>query len=191
MKKISILVFGVLFFACTKQTTIPLFNLELATVTFNEYNPCLESLAVDPLLVPLAIQEMLKGKYPSANLVQISEQNDNGTLIYDVRLDNDKEILLRGDATVLVENTASADEIIPTGNLSNKLHSFVAANFPGFVIEGAVKMNEFGNQYIKIQLSQEGQVLFNVAEEFICASGNINAYGYADDDDDGGDDDDG
>lgn len=190
MKKLFVLAFGILIFACNKQNNIPLFNAELAAVTFNEYNPCLESLAVDPLLVPLTIQEMLKEKYPSANLLQISEQNDNGALIYDVRLDNGKEILLRGDATVLVENTASADETIPTLALSNKLQSFVAANFPGFVIEGAVKMNEFGNQYIKIQLSQEGQVLFNVAEEFICASGNINAYGDDDDGYDGEEDDD-
>jgi len=200
MKKLFILAFGILLFACNKQNDISLFNAELAAVTFNEYNPCIESFEVDPLLVPKAITETLNNKYPTANVVTTKAQNDNGTLFYAVKLDNQKEFLLDVNATVLIENTIESDQSIDVQNLSNTLRSFVASNFPGASIEEATKMNEFGNQYYQISLGQTNQLIFDASENFICASGDFNINdededdeGYGGDEDDegyGGDDDD-
>jgi len=193
MKKLILFCLGISFFACNKQDTIPLLNAELAAITFNEYNPCLESFEVDPLLVPNAIQEMINSQYPSAKILVVKGQNDNGTLFYGVQLDNEKELLFSTDATVLVENTTKADEVIAIQDLSTTLRTFVAANFSGSSIESATKMDEFGNQYLKISLGQNNQLIFDTSENFICASGNFN---NDDDDDEGGygeegDDDDG
>ncbi len=193
MKKISILILGVIFFACKKQDSISLFNAELAAITFNEYNPCLESFEVDPLLVPNAITDMLNNQYPTANVIKTSVQNDNGMLLYDVQLDNQKEFFLDVNATVLIENTVESGQSIDVQSLPNTLRSFVASNFSGASIEGATKMNKFGNQYLQLSLGQNNQLIFDASENFICASGDFNMdededdegdEGYSGDDDD-------
>ncbi len=188
MKKLLLFCLSLSFFACNKQDTIPLYNAELAAITFNEYNPCLESFEVDPLLVPNAITDMLNSQYPAANVIMTRAQNDNGTLFYDVRLDNQKEFLLDVYATVLIENTAESDQSIEVQSLSNTLRSFIASNFSGASIEGVTKMNEFGNQYTQISLGKGNQLIFDASENFICASGDFNMNG---DEDDEGDEDEG
>lgn len=188
MKNLLFLCLGLVFFACSKEDAIQLYNAELAAVTFNEYNPCIESFEVDPLLVPKAITETLNNKYPTAVVVTTRAQNDNGTLTYAVKLDNQKEFLLDVNATVLIENTIESDQSIDVQSLSNTLRSFVATNFPGASIEGATKMNEFGNQYFQISLGQKNQLIFDASENFICASGDFN---NGDEDDEGDDDEEG
>lgn len=196
MKNLLLFCLALAFFACNKEDAIPPYNAELAAVTFNEYNPCLESFEVDPLLIPNAILGTLNNKYPAANVVTTRAQNDNGTLFYAVKLDNQKEFLLDVNATVLIENTIESDESIDVQSLSSTLRSFVASNFSGASIEGATKMNEFGNQYIQVNLGQNNQLIFDASENFICASGDFNNGDEDDEGDDdeegyGGDDDDG
>jgi len=184
---------SILFFACSKETPLTLVNAELAVLTFNEYNPCIETVEMDQRLLPTNIQTVLENTFPNATISKVSEQNNNGQMRYDARFDNQQELLLSAEGTILIQSTAQQDAVIPINQLAAPIRSFVAAQFPGRAIEIARRMNEFNNQYIQVQLLQGGQLIFDEQFQFICANGDF-ATRYDDDDDDHGygeDDDDG
>lgn len=186
---------ALLCFSCAKEKAPLLYDTSLVTATFDTFNPCAEQIAIDGLLLPSAIQEMLQANYPTATVQSIKEQLDNGTILYDVRLNNQKEILLQNNGTVVVEAIAEVDKMIPLTEVPISVRSYISANFPASLLLSAQQMKEYNKEYLYVQLENNGHLLFDASNNFLCASGDFVTYGgYDEDDDEGGtykDDDDG
>ncbi len=165
------------------------------------FSPCDKGQELPLAQVPAAIADSINNLFPGWKIDKLIQYTQNGQVFYGLEIEKgiDEIDILFTDAGQLVSYGPDDDDDqqISIGSLPADVVTYIANNYPGFVLDDAEIEIEYGQSFYEVEIKGPGtdddlKVYFDGNNVYVCEVKKSDNSGSNDDDDDsgGGNDDD-
>lgn len=142
----------------------------------------LEGTEIKSADLPAEITNYVQANFPNEKIDDAAIFDDNGTITYEVELENETILILDANGNLLAEGK---DTDLPTADIPQVIQDAIAADYPSETIEeGEKEWTHTGQEVIKVELVSGQELLYDLNGTFLCSDTETDSSDGTNDNDD-------